>query len=517
METHIHIHKERCDLCGTGEPACVPACPQQVLTLSGKRIVMTHTDHCPEGCTVCVDTCESNVFSLLDDVHEDLGMMPTEQVTGPCRVHQVAYLKGADQTDEQLQVSFTDLCNRLGLPADQQRIGGFRGHAWGQVPNSPRMRLQLVWELHTEYYFVRATVSEEGNASDEAAVEMSMEMVIPPIHDFGTPPLLTCLDILVIDRPMNPEEVCERIVCRNRFGAHVLGGELSVYTNYEPSKGRERYVVCGTPGAVADHGAYAVANIGRIENYYHLIMLPRTEVRSTVQEVHGMERALASRMEAVTHGIERAGAEQMELWLKGLTVELTRVVALSGRFNHVLSGTYPYQDRVREGFAAWKEQPVEGFDSLSNLVLERTVGVVNEYRAFLARLNGMEREIADVVAILRTRVEMSMEAQNTELLKNLDTRSAIQLRLQEMAEGLSVIVISYYSTSLSGYVFKALEKEHLIGESATLYTAMFIPVAVIGAFLVTRRGMRKLKKKERAIQEREARAAADRALMTDEA
>lgn len=493
MEPPIRVHLDRCDLCG-GDPACVPACPQQVLAIGDQRVIMTHTDRCPEGCTVCVEVCPPHVFSLVEEVHSDLGIVPVERVEGSARVHHVAYRRDEDEAEEDIRERFMLLCVELGIPEGQRSIGETRAHAWGELPKDPTVSLQLAWELHTEYYFVRAILSHDGELPESAY----MEAIVPALHRAGTPPLVTCLDMLVVDHPMDPEEVCQHIICRNRFGARVMGGDLAVYTNYEPLDGRERYVIAGSRQAIREHAAFAVANIGRIENYYHLLLLPRNEVRNAVQEVHRWERDLSRRLQDVTHALEGAEPAHLEEWLRALTVDLSRVVRLHGRYNHVLSATFPYSETVRDGFAAWKEEPVKGFDSLSEVILNRTSTVSEEYHAFLARLDRMENEISDLVAILRTRVDMNMEAQNTKLLRNLDIRSAIQTRLQEMAEGLSVIVISYYMTGLAGYVFKALEKRHVI-ESATVPTALFIPVAVLTAFLVARRGMSKLRKKERQL------------------
>jgi len=486
--TPIRIHDERCDRCG-GAPACIPACPQQILTMGDRRIVMTHTDRCPEGCTVCVEACPPHVFSLMEEVHGGLGAVPAERVTGPAFVHHVAYLRDEDEDEKRVRDRFAALCDELKIPETQRSLGETRAHAWGPAPDGPE-KLQLTWELHTEYYFIRAVL----DGGPEPASPERMEPVSAAMHRAGRPPLLTSLEILVVDRPMDPDEVCERIVCRNRFGARVLGGDVAVYTNYEPFEGRERYVVAGTPEAVAEHGSFIVSNIGRIENYYHLLMIPRLEVRDTVQEVHRMEHAFSERMERLTAEIGEATPDRLRAWLGDLTLDLAQVVRRYGRFNHVLSATFPYTELVRQGFAEWKEQPVAGFDSLSAVILDRVATVGDEYRAFLARLDRMQDEISDLVAILRTRVDMSMEAQNTQVLQNLDARSAIQLRLQQMAEGLSVIVISYYLTGLASYVFKALTHEGILA-SEILPTALFIPVAVFSAFLVTRKGAHLIRKK----------------------
>ena len=64
-------------------------------------------------------------------------------------------------------------------------------------------------------------------------------------------------------------------------------------------------------------------------------------------------------------------------------------------------------------------------------------------------------------ALLGTRVEIVRERQNQELLGAMNERAALQLRLQETVEGLSVAAIAYYATGLFGYVFKSAEKAGL--------------------------------------------------------
>jgi uncharacterized membrane-anchored protein len=50
--------------------------------------------------------------------------------------------------------------------------------------------------------------------------------------------------------------------------------------------------------------------------------------------------------------------------------------------------------------------------------------------------------------MLRTRVEVGLEAQNRDLLAAMDKRAAAQLRLSQAVEGFSAFAISYYAVSL---------------------------------------------------------------------
>ena len=53
--------------------------------------------------------------------------------------------------------------------------------------------------------------------------------------------------------------------------------------------------------------------------------------------------------------------------------------------------------------------------------------------------------------MMHTKISLSLERQNQALLKNMDDRSALQLRLQTLVEGLSMFAISYYIFSLVKY------------------------------------------------------------------
>src|SRR3546814_18423991 len=76
--------------------------------------------------------------------------------------------------------------------------------------------------------------------------------------------------------------------------------------------------------------------------------------------------------------------------------------------------------------------------------------------------------------LLRTRVDIELEAQNRDVLMSMNRRARLQLRLQETVEGLSVVAISYYVVGLVGYAAKARSEEH----TSELQSLMRISYAV---------------------------------------
>ena len=84
------------------------------------------------------------------------------------------------------------------------------------------------------------------------------------------------------------------------------------------------------------------------------------------------------------------------------------------------------------------------------------------------------------------RVEIDRERQNQALLNALNERAALQLRLQQTVEGLSVAAISYYAIGLIGYVFKAIEKAGAPVKAELATGLAVVPVALCVWFLLHR-------------------------------
>src|SRR3546814_8262212 len=90
------------------------------------------------------------------------------------------------------------------------------------------------------------------------------------------------------------------------------------------------------------------------------------------------------------------------------------------------------------------------------------------------RLETLASRVGRASNLLRTRVDIELEAQNRDVLMSMNRRARLQLRLQETVEGLSVVAISYYVVGLVGYAAKARSEEH----TSELQSLMRISYAV---------------------------------------
>jgi uncharacterized membrane-anchored protein len=56
----------------------------------------------------------------------------------------------------------------------------------------------------------------------------------------------------------------------------------------------------------------------------------------------------------------------------------------------------------------------------------------------------LAKSAANLGDLLQARVQVEMEEQNSEILKNLNTRADAQIKIQRAVEGLSIIAITHY-------------------------------------------------------------------------
>jgi uncharacterized membrane-anchored protein len=130
------------------------------------------------------------------------------------------------------------------------------------------------------------------------------------------------------------------------------------------------------------------------------------------------------------------------------------------------------------------EKPLESFRPVSDFVLGGITGVAEGYQQLLKRIDTLRGGFEGIISIIRTRIDLIVEAQNLTLLQSVDKTTKNQVILQHTVEGLSVIVIAYYVAGLAGYLFKGLQEIGRL-KNANLASALFVPVAIGVAFVIT--------------------------------
>ena len=236
-------------------------------------------------------------------------------------------------------------------------------------------------------------------------------------------------------------------------------------------------------GLGPERAGAVVQRLIELETYRTLALLGLPETQRLMPSINRIESRLAEVTDEMRHAGKLIDNQRLLEELTELASELEAGAAASlFRFG----ASRAYHEIVQLRLNTIGERKVEGLPTWSSFLARRMSPAMRTCATTEARQTDLSEKLARAANLLRTRVDVELERQNRDLLKSMNDRTRLQLRLQTTVEGLSVAAVSYYVVGLFGYLMKGLHDEG-VPVDVTFATALFVPVAVLGIWWVVRR------------------------------
>lgn len=227
-----------------------------------------------------------------------------------------------------------------------------------------------------------------------------------------------------------------------------------------------------------------VQRVLELVTYARLAMLSLPIARAASPRLEGIERGLAEVAETLADAGRAVSDEALLEQLSGLSAELEEVVAASA-YRYGASTAYAeiVDNRLRDLLPA----AVDGHIDLAGYLMRRLSPAMRTCASVAARQEALSRRANRLSSLLRTGIEVRLEAQNRDLLESMNRRAAQAVRLQRTVEGLSVVAVSYYGLGLLKIAFEGLYKAGAMTISPTVAAAVSMPLVVLGFWVLMRR------------------------------
>lgn len=432
--------------------------------------------------------------TVLRALHERPQVPLVNWLAIPAHVHYLAF-RMADPPNQRpaSREEFRSWLERLGVSPEMVVLREAVGYGVKEVEGGER--LIILWQAHTEYYNYQVWHLPSPSHKDMVFGSLTFPGYRCPEAVLGT--AVCRLDlVLVPGPPPSRESLRARIPGPLLYGSRIFDEETTIFTSFTPDElGRERYwVSVGASRRDPSHVKDIVDAIVRIETYYHLLLMQKPLFSAAIDQVYKFEQVHLKQREIITDHIGHADSGTLQRWLNSLTQDLLKTNRMAGKLHFELSASAPYDKIVHATLASLAEKPLESYRPVSDYVLGGITGVAEGYQQLLRRVDTLRSGFEGIIAIIRTRVDLLVEAQNLTLLRSVDNTTKNQVLLQHTVEGLSVIVIAYYLSGLAGYVFKGLSEIGWLPHH-DVASAVFVPIAIGLAFLVTTFSRKYLHKK----------------------
>ena len=397
---------------------------------------------------------------ILGEIHS----RPFQLVDTPRTIVQLAFLAEDGDFSAHLR-SLQQFQERQGKPAP---AAGTRHLSveWGNG--------RLRWERHTEF--------TTWTFDAPAAAALDDPLKGHPFGDGFDPPgpLISAirLDLLPGDAA---DRACTFFDPTSLSYSAMDGGLAIAASDFrQDGDGFTRIVVLDRGLGPARAGALTQRLI-EIETYRTLALLGLPEAQRISPALTRIERE----MSRITIALNAGEADSARLLdeLIALSVELEAdAVATLYRF----AASRAYDEIVGERLSVVQETAISGYETWGGFLWRRLGPAMRTCRAATDRLESLSAKLARAADLLRTRVDVELEQQNRDLLRSMDRRAKLQLRLQQTVEGLSVAAVSYYVVGLIGYVANGIEATGLALHPAVIVAASVPPVVLAVAWIVRR-------------------------------
>jgi len=339
---------------------------------------------------------------------------------------------------------------------------------------------RLRWERHTEYstYTVYRVKPFEMPFAHPAITYVPDEWIARLPGE-----LLVATHIALEDRSRpkrSLHELATLFTSGTVIGSKVAGGAASVWSDNQIHCDNFSRILIHDENLRSRQVGRLVQRLLEIETYRMLAMLPLPITRKIIPQLAHADQRLA---ELIASNVKMTSIEDEQRLLNELTRLAAEIERLSAQTSHRYNASRAYYDIVKLRISELREERIEGLQMLQEFMIQRLASAMGTCELVHTKLETLSTRLGRASALLRTRVDLSMEAQIRDLLKSMDNRAHVQLRMQETVEGLSVVVLSYYLLGILGYGLKAL-KAGGYDLDVELLTGLAIPVVVLSVFFI---------------------------------
>ena len=313
----------------------------------------------------------------------------------------------------------------------------------------------LVWERHTE--FATYTLLCPGDTEVSFDPDLFEPVISSVMAEMPGEVIRATQVALVVDTApaRNPALLEQWFASDAVIACDVADGLARVMSDFRlNSDGFGRLLVLDR-GLERDEPAQLVLRLQELGNYRNMALLGLPLAQRLTPSVTSLEGRLAD----LTHAVSERTSEDDKL-LDELTFLSAELARLAAETRYRMSATRAYAQLSKDRLDTLCIVPIRGFQSLADFTERRLMPAVRTCDSFSARIEDLLQRAAWTSELLRTRIDIALAKQNRDLLTSMDSRTDLQLRLQQTVEGLSVVAISYYMVALVGYILAAIPGVH---------------------------------------------------------
>ncbi len=367
----------------------------------------------------------------------------------PVRASHLALLLSSDEKLQERQ-HLIMLCERFGVAAPEKEVDHFSASF-----NS----FQIRWEQHGEFstysFYVHDTPKDPFMDSALKKVPVDWLAGLTGQVIVAAHATIVCASDINYEESNDLTALSIYFAGNSVIGSKVTGGAASVFTDFRIHiDGFSRFLVINND-LRAEQAGRLLQRLFEIEVYRVMALLAFPIARKLYPALNKADRQLYT----ITNAMTLPDNNDAEL--------LDELTTLAAEVENYISGNHfrfaaasAYYQLVEQRINDLREVRIQGIQTLGEFTKRRLEPAINTCESVSHRFTLLSERVSNASQLLRTKVDIIIERQNQGLLTSMALRAKMQLRMQQMVEGISMVAITYYAASLIGKIAGVL---HNIG------------------------------------------------------
>jgi len=179
--------------------------------------------------------------------------------------------------------------------------------------------------------------------------------------------------------------------------------------------------------------------------------------------------------------VDEMQPSDLEEVLREITIQFSRLSTMASSMRRDLVKTRSLRSRLREILDEWGEKPYREYRTNSSALLNRMDRAMAPFTDFIERVEALMTQLNTVLDSVRTYLSIKQQKINITQQEASKNQLVRLVNLQEILHKLEILIVAVYITE----IFKTVI-ESLTHEKTHLYTALFIPIALVASLLISR-------------------------------
>ncbi len=378
---------------------------------------------------------------LREQLYDELHARPFRAVTTPQQISHLAF-KATPQELNQAFDLVCQLCQRFAVVPPDAAMVSF----WQDC--GP---FTIRWDRHMEFYALTLARKGRGALFKQRVLDQVPEDWLTSLP--GQAVAAFHLEVVDEETDISPSALEEAFEGQQLVLSQPKAGSAQICSAFRVHSDGFGRILVQNRGMDECRMGRLVQRLYEMETYRLFAQLAMPTAKKLAPELHEMDRQLAEMLSRIPNTDTGDGERKL---LEKLSRLSTRLESWRAETNTLFSASWAYRDLVLSRLQNIREDKVEGHMTVAEFMTRRFNPGLRTCESVQKWLEDLSKRIERAGDLLRTRVNLTLQEQNKDLLAAMNRRSDLQFRLQETVEGLSVAAISYYMIGLISYVLSGL-------------------------------------------------------------